>query len=1095
MNWYEILFPLALMMSATAAIIAAITAWQKKTASGAFSLVLLLLIVSIWSITSGIAGLLQNTALAHFNILLQVGAATFFLIFALEYIRQDNFIFRRQTLLLGLIPALIVILAISGEALPSLSIIPVAVRESMRPVFSPENIHWLFQPYIYLIRFIATIFIVVAIIRYPASHRAHGNYLLAASVAAWLGLLFNLPQLDNLRPAWQEAMQPVSYALSGIIIAWGIFQHKLIDLVPIARDTLLDNILNGIIVLDNHKRVVDINLAARYLLQIKTGKQVIGASIDQLLSHLSSAKLKNFESDIPYHDLYIPAPADLHLEVVNTPVFDLQNKLRGTMLVLHDISSRVRSETAMRQSEENLRNVFEHAPFPIIVTACQDGQILYINPAGSALYRVENKSINSLNSSDFYQNIKTRNELIAQLEKTGQLDNIEVALKTSENQPFWANTSVRKINYNGQNALLVTQIDISEQKRNFEELQQSRAQLKNIFEHADAGIYLLDPSGSITFSNERWAELLDVPAAKLTGKNLSNYIFKSDIPYSRYLFESLIAQEVEKFSLELRYRRADNSLFWGALSAIPIFDSKNQIVSIVNFVSDITQKKETENALKESERRFREILEKIYLLAIMLDNDANITFCNEYFLNKTGWQPREILGENWFDIFPTQKTGQNPQDYKRAIQMETLVSRHENEILTSTGETLLIAWSNILLRDANGKVIGSASIGEDITERRQAQQAERAQRLFAEALYDTATAITSTLEFDEVLNRILENLDSAVETTSANISLIEGNNVRFVRAKGYENYGISNNDVLKLNFSLKKMINMKTMYESKEPLCIPNTEKYPDWIRTETSDFIKSYIGAPIVVKNKVVGFISIDSNIPDFFNNKQAERLQAFSAQAAIAIENTRLYTNSQHELEERKRAQARLKRANKKLQAQLEKIEALQTKLKEQSIRDALTGLFNRRYLEEILPVKIDECRSKNLPLSLMMVDIDHFKVVNDNYGHQAGDEILQYLGKLFQQQLSPQAIACRYGGEEFAIVLPGIDLPTAKQYAEKLRLTFKQYRHKTEKAEIQSTVSIGLAYMPKHGNTGHGLLTAADNALYKSKYGGRNCITVAE
>jgi diguanylate cyclase (GGDEF)-like protein len=249
------------------------------------------------------------------------------------------------------------------------------------------------------------------------------------------------------------------------------------------------------------------------------------------------------------------------------------------------------------------------------------------------------------------------------------------------------------------------------------------------------------------------------------------------------------------------------------------------------------------------------------------------------------------------------------------------------------------------------------------------------------------------------------------------------------------------------------------------------------------------------VVKDKVVGFISIDSNIPGFFNDFHAERLRAFSLQAAIAIENTRLYTSSLHELEERKRAQASLKRANKKLQSQLEKIETLQAQLREQAIRDALTGMFNRRYLEEILPEKIKQCQARGLPLSLMMVDIDHFKVVNDNYGHQAGDEILQYLGELFQQKIGEKGIACRYGGEEFAIVLPEVDINESRQYAEAIRLAFKQHRHKSAKGSIQSTVSIGISCFPVHGQDGHGLLTAADNALYRAKYAGRNCIKIAE
>jgi diguanylate cyclase (GGDEF)-like protein/PAS domain S-box-containing protein len=1099
MNWPQIVFPLALLTAAIASTFAAVTAWRKKPAPGAIPLALLLMTVSAWSMISAQAGL--ATSASQFNLLItltvicQVSTATLLLTFVLEYTRQDYFLARGRIALLWLIPLLIAIMALGNDSHQTFWLSPQPATESTRNILLPGIFYGTYLAYIYLIRFVATLILVMAIVRYPANHRAHANYLLAAAIVSWLAVVVKLPNLDNLPLVWAESLQPIAYALSGIIIAWGIFRHQLIDLVPIIRDTLLDNLLDGIIVLDNQHRLVDINRAARYLLQLDNEKQIIGTQFEQILNHLPEIKQVFTASDMPYQDIYLPPPADLSLEVMSIPISDRQGQLRGTMFVLHDISSRTRSEAAMRQSEENLRNVFENAPFPIIVTSEEEGYLLYVNPAALRLYNLEESNLKELRNLYFYQNPEKRQEIRALLKEQGKIDYLELPLKTSDKQPLWVATSIRKIIYNAEKALLVSQVDISQQRRNLEELRQSRAQLKNIFEHADAGIYLLDPSEGITFSNERWAELLGESAENLIGKNLSEYIFKSDIPYSRYLFESLIAGEIEKFSLELRYRRANGSLFWGTLSAIPIFDSKDEITSIVVFASDITQKKETENALKESERRFREILEKIYLFAVMLDTQGNIIFCNEYFLNKTGWQAREILGQNWFNIFQAQNAGQTQDEYKRAIQRETIVSRHENEILTSEGNPLLIAWSNILLRDANGKVTGSASIGEDITERRQAQQAEREQRLFAEALYDTAAAITSTLEFDEVMDRILENLDAAVETTSANISLLEHGKIRFVRAKGYENYGITNDDILQLKFSFKNLKNMRIMHESKKPICIPDTEKYPDWSKTETSAFIKSYIGAPIVVKDKVVGFISIDSNIPGFFNDFHAERLRAFSLQAAIAIENTRLYTSSLHELEERKRAQASLKRANKKLQSQLEKIETLQAQLREQAIRDALTGMFNRRYLEEILPEKIKQCQARGLPLSLMMVDIDHFKVVNDNYGHQAGDEILQYLGELFQQKIGEKGIACRYGGEEFAIVLPEVDINESRQYAEAIRLAFKQHRHKSAKGSIQSTVSIGISCFPVHGQDGHGLLTAADNALYRAKYAGRNCIKIAE
>jgi diguanylate cyclase (GGDEF)-like protein/PAS domain S-box-containing protein len=1092
------LFAIQLIAAALSSASAAVV-WRRRQTPGAIPLALLLLSVSAWNAAFGLKSLASNLAqfsfLAKLEIIGQVCTATLFLIFILEYTRRNYLLAERRALLLWIIPFFSILLALSNDAH---HIFWLAAEPGNIPgqyIFIPGDFYWVHNIYYYLTRLISTILLILAILRYPASYRLQAAYLLAGTIAIWLANIIDLPQFERMHPAWGTLLHPIAYAISGLIIAWGIFRHKLFDLVPIAHDIVFNNMLDGIIALDTNRRVVDINLAARYLLQINKKKQIVGVGLDELLENLPEVRQRLSKSDMPFQDIYIPHPTDLTLEVMSTPILDSKGQSRGTLLVIHDISIRVRSEAAMRQSEENLRTVFENAPFPIIVTSLNEDNILYLNPAGQKMYNVEKNNIKDLFNTGFYQDTDGRQKLLEVLKKTDSLDNIELSLQTSDNKPLWAATSARHITYNGEKAILITQVDISEQRRNIEELRQSRAQLRNIFEHADAGIYLLDPTGSITFSNERWAQLLNEPAGDLIDKNLSDYIFKSDVPYSRHLFESLIGGEIEKYSLELRYTRLDGNVFWGALSAIPIFGENNEIQSIVNFVSDITLRKQTENALRETERRFREILEKIYLFAVMLDTEGNITFCNEHLLAATNWTSEEIFGDNWFDVFLAQNSTPIKQEYKRAIQQGTIVSRHENEILTSNGKRLLVDWSNILLRDANGKVTGSASIGEDITERRRAQQSEMKQRMFAEALYDTAAAITSTLNFEEVLDRILENLDAAVKTDSANISLIKQGKVHFVRAKGYDKYGVSNEDILKLNFSLSNVKNLREMYQSKEPLCISDTRAYPGWKATESSKLIRSYIGVPIIVKEKVAGFISVDSATPGFFSQDQAERLRAFSLQAAIAIENTRLYTNSLHELEERKRTQARLRRANKKLKIQLEQIEALQAELREQAIRDALTGIFNRRYLEEILPEKIKQCRQENLPLSLMMIDIDHFKTVNDSYGHQAGDIILQYLGNLFQRGFDNKGIACRYGGEEFVIVLPGISMDEAYEYADKLRQDFSEYRLASGKNTIQATVSIGIANLRLHGQDGHSLLVAADNALYQAKQAGRNCVKIAE
>lgn len=1099
MNWIEssifVIFLIAAALSASAAAVA----WQRRQTPGATALILLLLAVLAWDITTGLKVATDSSEqflwMAKLETISQACAATLFLIFILEYTRQDYIITRQRVLLLWIIPIISTLLALSNEIHHFfwMGVKPGALIGSYHLI--PGSFYWVYDSFFQLTRFAATILLITAILRYPITYRAQSAALLAGTLAIWLGSVFEILRIPRIEFITQIPLHPIAYTISGLIIGWAILRHKLFDLIPIARDTILENLLDGIIILDNNKRVVDINPPARYLLGIDPSKQVEGAALEDVFSHLPGMLEKISAADMPFQDIYFPLPADLTLEIISKPLFDRQGRIRGSMFTFHDISSRIRSETALRQSEENLRNVFENAPFPILVTSLKDGHVLYINPAGTKLYAAAPAQLKNFKLENIYPS-KNEAQLITEaVEKTGYVDNVELPVQNSSGEIIWVSASARKITYNGEKALLITQIDISERKRTFEELQQSRAQLKNIFEHADAGIHLLDPSGSIIFSNQRWAEMLEETPGNLFGKNLSDYIFKSDIPYSRHLFESLIAGEVDRYSLELRYIKPSGQLFWGALSAIPILGKDNEIQSIVNFVSDITKKKDTEKALRETERRFREILEKVYLFAVMLDTEGNITFANQHLLRATGWRESEIISENWFGIFQPKNFRVTQQEYQRAIQRGSIVSRHENEIFTSNGKPLIVAWSNILLRDTNGEVIGSASIGEDITERRRAQQSELEQRLFAEALYDTAAVITSTLHFDEVLDRILENIDSAVETDAANISLIERGKIHFVRAKGYEKAGISNQDILNLRLTINSFQNLKQIFQSKQPLCIPDTRSYPGWKEIPTSRWIRSYIGAPIVVGNKVVGLIGLDSATPNFFTEDHAARLAAFSLQAAIAIENTQLYTKSLHELEERKRAQARLRRANQKLKSQLEEIKILQSQLREQAIRDVLTGLYNRRYFEEVCAVEIKRCRQNNLSLSLLMIDIDHFKVINDKYGHPTGDIILQGLGKLFEEQAGEHIIPCRYGGEEFVVILPDTTPRNAYKYADEIRLEFSQQQFEIEGQLIRGTISIGIANLYEHGHHRHSLLTAADIALYQAKQAGRNCIRVAK
>lgn len=171
------------------------------------------------------------------------------------------------------------------------------------------------------------------------------------------------------------------------------------------------------------------------------------------------------------------------------------------------------------------------------------------------------------------------------------------------------------------------------------------------------------------------------------------------------------------------------------------------------------------------------------------------------------------------------------------------------------------------------------------------------------------------------------------------------------------------------------------------------------------------------------------------------------------------------------------------------------LRETLRTQSIRDPLTGIFNRRYMEESLERELRRTIRKKLPLALLMVDVDHFKHFNDTFGHEAGDEILRELARLFQSRLRAEDIACRYGGEEFVLILPDAPLEVARERAEQFRQIVResqiQYRGKPLE---RVTISIGLSCYPQHGTKGEELLRAADAALYRAKDEGRDRIVVA-
>jgi diguanylate cyclase (GGDEF)-like protein len=169
------------------------------------------------------------------------------------------------------------------------------------------------------------------------------------------------------------------------------------------------------------------------------------------------------------------------------------------------------------------------------------------------------------------------------------------------------------------------------------------------------------------------------------------------------------------------------------------------------------------------------------------------------------------------------------------------------------------------------------------------------------------------------------------------------------------------------------------------------------------------------------------------------------------------------------------------------------LKESLKNQSICDPLTGLFNRRYMEESLEREFSRANRNKSSVAILMMDLDHFKRFNDTFGHQAGDTLLRALGDLLKRSTRGQDIACRYGGEEFVLVLTDSNLAGAVQRAEILRQQVKQLSVEYAGQLLGAvSVSVGVAFFPDHGTTMSDVLRASDQALYCAKREGRDRVS---
>lgn len=296
-----------------------------------------------------------------------------------------------------------------------------------------------------------------------------------------------------------------------------------------------------------------------------------------------------------------------------------------------------------------------------------------------------------------------------------------------------------------------------------------------------------------------------------------------------------------------------------------------------------------EQALSESEGNLRKMFDIVTDTVFLVGLDYVIQYISPGFEQLMGWRVNAWLNKPftpliYFDDLPL-----------AMAMVEEVVNSRQGQLfeLRVNRADGTVGWTELSLRPhfKDEKVVGLWGMAHDISSRKQAEQAENVQRIFAEGLRESAAALNASLELDDVLDRILQQVRRVIPSDAANIMLIDDQIVRVVRSSGYNPE--VREKVLSTRFNLTEVDNLMEMYRNGLPFRIYDTQQFAGWVDLELSRWVRSYLGVPIQIDGEIIGFISLDSEVVGWFTEQQEAQLLSFANQAAVAIRNANLYAS----------------------------------------------------------------------------------------------------------------------------------------------------------------------------------------------------------
>jgi diguanylate cyclase (GGDEF)-like protein/PAS domain S-box-containing protein len=709
-----------------------------------------------------------------------------------------------------------------------------------------------------------------------------------------------------------------------------------------------------------------------------------------------------------------------------------------------------------------------------LVVMDQQGMITFFNPAASVLTGYEAGEAMGKNLHDLIHYQKPdgtpypREECPMNITcKTGEISQIADERFWAKNgEPFPVEYLTTPIKQNEQIVGVVGVFrDISWQKQAEAELKKAHQQNETILNSIVEGLFAIDRDGKVIFVNPATVKLSGYAAEELVGRNiheLTHYKKADGSPYpeAECPFHVTLQDGKSRF--------VSDDVFWTkGGTPLPVayltnpVEEEGQIVGVVGSFRDITWRKQAEAALIES----NDYLEKIFDGSAegigIVDSKGFVRKWNKAAEAIYGYTFKELQGKPAFELYADQE---ELAKMIEQLRRDGHVKNYEITMKRKDGSTFPCSLSIKVLRGENGKNMGSVTIARDLTgvkekEAKLKQAHEQLQVLFDEAnqrnrnmllLQEMNDFFQSCQTSGEINRTIAHYVPQFFPSFSGGLYMVNDSKSLFEMTSSWGNFA-----ALEIMFGQEECYSLNRtqaylVYDSKNAMNC----------RHVSAEAPGSYLCVPMMALGEIMGIFHLRKQTPE-----DQEQMKAIGQFATTVAETMAL-------------ALANLK---------------LRETLRSQAIRDSLTGLFNRRYLEETLERELSRSKRADSPLGVIMMDLDHFKEYNDTYGHNAGDELLAALGHTIQEQMRREDIACRYGGEEFLLIMPGAPLEVAVERAQIMNESVRQL-HTQDRALKPITISAGVAIFPAHGATGKDVIKAADAAMYQAKEEGRDRVVVA-